>query len=241
MSGGGSKTSTKAPKAPAVTPPSSLNAGFGAAAYNKPTNTFNYSSTQEPAYQQYSNQAGTAFGNQLGAIQDPQGIIQHQRGLLEQQLIPQFENTAQNARSDLTGRLGNRYFSTFGQLTGNQQALEEGRQRAGLNMDIENQAQAAFDRELTRTAGLGTLAGATQEARLAPYTTLAQLQGTGNQAVGNYNNALASMYNTQSSNYQSQLQAAQNRRNALYALVGQLGSAAIGGGANLGQAAMAGA
>lgn len=242
MSGNKNKTA-KEPKAPAIAGPPNYNTPFATSTYDKASNTYNVDS---PLYDASSAQSTTglaadAFTSQLRRVQNPEALVSDQRKFYEDTMFPEYNYQTAQARGNMKGTLGNRLYSTFGQMTAQNAAEQEGLSRAALRGQIETLSQGAVDRELARAAGLGTLASSAQEYSLYPFQVLSMLQQPGNTAVSNTNNALASIYNTQSNMfntvYNAQQQAAAQRYASRMGLAGQ----AIGGGAQVAAAYLKGA
>lgn len=157
-------------------------------------------------------------------VNNPSADIAQQQQVYRDALVPAFNKQSQIDMGQAVAGLGNRYSGTYGQLTANQKALDEGTARAGLEKTIYDSGQSLYDQELNRANTFGGLNAQAQQIRINPYNFLTQALQAGGQNVSNYNNAQTSAFGTQGSMYNSD---AYKQAMALQAL-GQIGSAAAG-------------
>lgn len=109
-------------------------------------------------------------------------------------MLPQFEHESRERMGKVHAGLGNRYQSTFGQLTAGQQALTEARNRALLERDIYDSGQDRYAKMLENTTKLGEMFKSAQESRQRPYLSLAELLKYPGANTSSYNQTLVDRY-----------------------------------------------
>lgn len=176
-----------------VAPPPSLATPFGRVLWGGTGYGFEKSDTEDQAKENLTH-AFNANNQTLGLLANPSSYMQGERDRARSVMQPQFERQYENSLADITAGLGNRYFSTFGQLTGAQKARELARDRALMEEDIYQAGEQGLDRQIGRAGSLGDLLTNAMNIRQSPYMALAQLlgvaganaQGTNSTAVGMY-------------------------------------------------------
>ena len=127
-------------------------------------------------------------------LEDPGQFMQDERSRYRSFVQPQFEDMYERGVADVTSGLGNKYFSTFGQLTASQRAKDLALARGELERDIYESGEKGLDRLIARMGSSSDLLSAAMNARMIPYQTLGQLlqvaganqSGSNQAAIGAY-------------------------------------------------------
>lgn len=206
-----SKTPPK-PKAPGTVPAVSTNTGFGSAQYKN--GQYNYSTDTDPQAKANLQSAQTGFGGQLQGLQNPNAAMAQARQTAYDAQVPAFERQASIGQAAATAGLGNRYFSTFGQLDANDVAQQNAIKRAQLGQQVYNAGNEQLNTLYGFADRAGQLATAAQGNRQAPYEALGNLTAQGQPGVSNMNatnssnfGTVAGMRNTDANNKQAQTNA----------------------------------
>lgn len=140
----------------------------------------------------------------MQTIQDPSQVVNDQMQRARNYMEPAFNRQMEEQMGHIQAGLGNKYMSTFGQLTAGREAQNEGIARAQLESNIYGEGQKLYDQLVGRgnvLAGISnTGAQGYQNAANAfvqPYEGLGNALKTGAASVSSANQNLIDLYNAQ--------------------------------------------
>lgn len=192
------------PLTPTYTRPIDINTPFGRAQAG--SRSYNFSSPNSAQAGHNVSSAQQGFGGILDQLKDPTALAQHASDIYGNMMRPQFEQSANQYLGQTEAGLGNRYKSTYGQLTLDQASKNTGLARAQLEGDIYNQGQSYIDNLYNRGSTSANIASAAQNQQYAPYQLLAQLLQQGNQPFEDINKLKSQDFATKTSGKASKIQ-----------------------------------
>lgn len=212
MGGGKSSGGTGQAATSQAVQPVSTNTGFGSAQYKN--GAYNYTSDTDPQAKANLQSAQAGFGGQLQQLQDPSAAMANAQKIAYDAQMPAFQRQQEISQGAATAGLGNRYFSTFGQLTKNVDAQNAAIAAGTMGQNIYNAGNTQLQNMYQNANSAGQLETNAQNDRLAPYTALGTITAQNQPGVtsvnstnsNNYGTA-AGMYNTQQTNQQSGINA----------------------------------
>lgn len=217
---GKKKSTPKPPAAPKVQDPVSVSTPFGSADYSN--GRYNISSDTDSAYKNMEQSGQAGLQGWLSQINNPAQALAQQQQIYRNSMEPAFQMESDKRMADTIAGLGHRYQGTFGQLTAQQQALNEGLARANLEKGIYDSGQTMLAQNMTNTQNMGAILGGIQGLRYQPYVTLAQLLNPTGNNLANFNNANNANYQNQLNAWQAQNAQSQGSGNhaALGSMIG---------------------
>jgi len=209
-----------APEPPNMPKPAGVKTSFGNASYNH--GGYHFNETLADAHQNRNNErlARRGFSNSLRDIMSPQGAIQRQEQIYGDAMRPAFQQESDKRFGQVLTGLGNRLQGSYGLMTAQQQAMNEGLAKAQMEKEIYNSGQDQYDRMIGRAGNYGSLTSSVQDIRQKPAMNLAKIAGTIGPNVTGYGSNLANIYGSQSGNYQAQVQAYRSPLQQFSALAG---------------------